>query len=75
MHKDQKCDKHGRSCEADNINGVLEFSSCFLSGVCVWNSHEDLPSEPTVKEANAPSKFGFPLASQRHTDNRLPAEV
>ena len=69
MHKGQKCDEHGRSCEADNINGVLKFGLRFLSGVCAWNSHDELP------RANAPSDSGFPLAAQRTAGKRVPADV
>ena len=65
VHKGQKCDEHGRSSEADNINGVLEFSLRFLSGVCAWNSHDELPRERAgfggfPPPHNAPQANAFP---------------
>ena len=66
VHKGQKCDEHGRACEADNINGVLEFSLRFLSGVCALNSHDDLPRERA--DRGLPSPNNAPLAK------RVPAE-
>ena len=49
VHKGQKCDEHGRSCEADNINGVLEFSLRF-SVVCALNSHGEAQSRARLTE-------------------------
>ena len=70
MHKGQKCNEHGRSCEANDINGVLEFSLRFLSVVCALNSHDELPREragirgfPSLPNASQTNAF-LPRAEQ-----------